>query len=155
MIGINTLMDVEGRGRRASYAIRQERIQLALAYLMQSQPPTPTTDYVTIEDETQRPVYQLNDYFDRDCYTVPLTAEKTLVLGAYPQDSNRFFPIVSVYDSQNQLIVPPMELTEATTYTHQFAPIPADGLYTVMISRRPTNTGGDKLGDYKLVIREE
>jgi len=155
MIGINTLMDVEGRGRRASYAIRQERIQLALAYLMQSQPPSPSTDYVYVEDEAQRPVYQLNDYFDRNCYTVPLTAEKTLTLRAYPQDSNRFFPILSLYDSQNQLLIPPTELAEASAYTYQLAPIPADGLYTVLVSRRPTNTGGDKLGDYKLVIREE
>jgi len=151
MIGVNTLMDIQGRGRRASYAISQERIQLALAYLRTQQPPTPNYD-LAIEDLV---VHRLTDYFDRHCYTVSLKANLSLVVSATPQETQLFHPTLAVYTPQNKLLFEPILLTSDKSYT-QIIAIPADGNYTVVVGRTSTTTtGADKLGDYRLAIRQE
>lgn len=148
MIGMNTLMDVQGRGRRASYAINQERIQLALAYLRERQAPPITYN---ISDDGDDTIYRLTDYFDRHCYHIPL-ATGEIIISAKPQESHLFRPILSVYDSQNQMITRYTELRLEQDYA-QTITIPTDGTYTVVISRATTTTtGADKLGDYILII---
>ncbi|HRF95327.1 MAG TPA: serine protease, partial [Aggregatilineales bacterium] len=152
MIGMNTLMDVQGRGRRASYAIAQARIQTALAYLQIQEPPTVNYE---LGAEGDMPIYRLTDYFDRHCYTIHLREASTLMVSAPPQESHLFSPILSVYDAQNQLMVPSTRLTAEANYTTAIT-IPTAGSYTVVIGRESTTTSGaDKLGDYTLSIRQE
>jgi len=151
MIGVNTLMDVQGRGRRASYAISQERIQLALGYLRTQQSPTPNYD-LAIEDIV---VHRLTDYFDRHCYTMSLNADVPLVVSVTPQETQLFHPILAIYTPQNKLLYEPVLLTADKSYT-QIMTIPTDGNYTVVVGRTSTTTtGADKLGDYRLTIRQE
>ncbi len=151
MIGMNTLMDVQGRGRRASYAINQERIQLALAYLKERQAPSVT--YI-LSDEADTMVYRLTDYFDRHCYHIALSAGD-ITVSAKPQEPRLFTPILSVYDSKNQMMIPHTPLRLENDYAHMMS-ITTPGIYTVVISRNQmTTTGADKLGDYMLTISRQ
>lgn len=151
MIGMNTLMDVQGRGRRASYAIAQERIQPALAYLMTQQAPSPNYDLNAQSDE----VYRLTDYFDRHCYTISAQADISWMITITPQETQLFHPTLSIYSPQNQLIFAPIEMTPEKAYT-DIITIPTDGHYTVVVGRTATTTtGADKLGDYHFNITQD
>ncbi|MCL4256431.1 MAG: hypothetical protein KJ043_21930, partial [Anaerolineae bacterium] len=111
---------------------------------------TPPVNY-TLSDGGDDRVYRLTDYFDRHCYHISLSAGE-ITISAKPQETQLFRPILSVYDSQNQMIIPYTELRLEADYA-QTVTIPTDGTYTVVISRATTTTtGADKLGDYILII---
>lgn len=152
MIGMNTLMDVQGRGRRASYAIHQDRIQTALAYLRQRQPPPVTYTLSADGDDT---IYRLTDYFDRHCYTVVFGSNKDITIQVRPQDSHLFRPVVAVYDWRNQLHFPHTEVKADNNFQVKSSLI-LNGRYTIVVSRTQiTSTGADRLGDYMLSISQD
>lgn len=152
MIGMNTLMDVRGRGRRASYAIHQERIQAASAYLRQRQPPPLT---YTLSADGDNTIYRLTDYFDRHCYTVVFGSKKDVIVQVKPQDSHLFRPVVSIYDWRNQLHFPHTEVKADNNFQVKSSLI-LNGRYTIVVGRTQTTmTGADRLGDYMLSISQD
>ncbi len=156
LIGMNFAMDTQIRGS-ISYAIDYQRIRTILPLLIEQKAPATnyTLDIIHSDTSSITPtIRQLSDYFDRHCHTVNLESGKNLIIQAIPQDSNLFRPIISVYDSYNQLQTIPTELTLDNNYTIN-SQITVGGRYTVVIGRNTVNTGVGKLGDYILTISQE